>query len=192
MKQPITLLALVFTITVLTLLLFPLSMGLQKQRPKAVDYAKKIAIIKQKTKGRFQPASEEDLQRLRAICPNEEVLTFYRKYEPQGTVEGMVRLWSIVDILQENSEYVPGCELIKHNYVTFASTLSGDAYCFDLNMKKTINGHTPRITLFAHDIPFENRSKGFVDSLSKTVAMNLDDFLQKFIDEKIDEECRYP
>ena len=67
--------------------------------------------------------------------------------------------------------------------------MSGDAYCFDLNAIDK-NGDA-RIVLITHDINFDGMSFERVKALAKPVATSLAEFLQQFLDDRIDEECIY-
>jgi hypothetical protein len=100
-----------------------------------------------------------------------------------------VRLWPISDIVVENGGAVPGAYISPHGYVVFASTFCGDAYCFDINI---MSDDDPRIVLISHEVVSDEISADQARRLAKPVAINLRDFLEKFISKEIDEECAYP
>jgi hypothetical protein len=97
-----------------------------------MEYREAAAQISAKTGVSLRPASGEDLRTLAGLGAPETIQAFYREYEPEAEAElGRVRLWPIADLLLENTDAVPGADLHPHGFVTFASTVYGDAYCFD-------------------------------------------------------------
>jgi len=104
------------------------------------------------------------------------VVDFYRSYEPVRYAEiAGVRLWPISDVIAENQRYVPGTDVRPHGFVVFASTVSGDAYCFDLTTAE------PQVVLLSHEVPFEGMARQQVQALAKPIATNLDAFLSSFV-----------
>jgi len=123
----------------------------------------------------LRPAAEGDLTKLQALGLPSLVVDFYRSYEPAeyAEIEG-VRLWPISEVIEENQRYVPGVDVCPHGFVVFASTVSGDAYCFDLAVTE------PRVVLLSHEVPFEGMPRQQIQALAKSVAANLDAFLSSF------------
>jgi hypothetical protein len=114
--------------------------------------------------------------KLQALGLPRVVVDFYRSYEPAEYAEiGGVRLWPIADVIDENQKYVPGADVCPHGFVVFASTVFGDAYCFDLTMVE------PRVVLLSHEVPFKGMDSGQVRALVKPIATNLDAFLASFV-----------
>lgn len=150
------------------------------------DLAMHIAL---KTRTEFSPAEIADLDYLRSLCLPPSVIDFYTKYEPKGCAEGQVRLLSIDDIRRENSELTPGAYVSPLGYVVFATTFCGDVYCFNINQQR--DGE-PEIVLISHEVVEEGISSDDAAKIAKPVAKNLSDFLKKFIDNQLDENCIYP
>ena len=148
--------------------------------------------IRQKAKVDFRPASEVDIEALRALGVPSDVLAFYRDCEPAQTAEiGEVRLRPITDILEENRDYVPGAYSQPCGYVVFATTLYGDAFCFDT---REASGTTAPVVLIAHDLEPENGEMKREDlaRLAKPIAISFSEFLQGFASETLDIRPIYP
>ena len=123
----------------------------------------------------LRPASEDALAHLAALELPSSVVDFYRRFEPSTYAEiAGVRLWPIPDVLAENRNYVPGADLFPHGLVVFASTISGDAYCFD------VSESGPPVVLMSHELVFADMVSSQIKALRKRVAPDLDTFLQKF------------
>lgn len=131
----------------------------------------------------LRPASDEDLERLRKLALPAVVVDFYRSYEPSGCaeIEG-VRLWPISEVLKENQDYVPGADVSPHGFLVFATTVYGDAYCFDVSVAE------PRVVLRSHELPFDEMDAGQIKALAKPIAPNLDAFLASFAAGSLDSE----
>jgi hypothetical protein len=131
----------------------------------------------------LRPASADALAHLAALQLPTGVGEFYRRFEPSTYAEiADVRLWPISDILAENRDYVPGADLFPHGLVVFASTISGDAYCFDLSEPG------PPIVLMSHELVFADMTPSQIKALRKRVAPDLDTFLQMFADGSLETE----
>src|SRR6266567_5651618 len=115
------------------------------------------------------------LEELRVLRVPQEAISFFEKFEPAecAEIEG-VRLRPVGEALAENRDYVPGCYVIAHGYVVFATTLFGDAFCFDLNAAQSTIG-TP-IVLVAHDWNWEEITPEAINKLKKPAARNLEEF----------------
>lgn len=87
-------------------------------------------------KGKFAPATEEELNQLSDLCDGiiPEVLhKFFSECMPQEEVEiRNLVFYPLSRILAENSDYVPGCIIKPFGFVTIASTLDGDAFAVDI------------------------------------------------------------
>jgi hypothetical protein len=150
-----------------------------------------VEQISQKSGVAFRPAASSALEQLRAIGMPEDALAFYANSEPARWAEiNRVRLSPIRDVLQENKDYVPGYHLHPLGYVVFASTIYGDAYCFDTSQAPA-NGTAP-VVLMAHDLEWDEYSQEQIRKLAKRVASSLDDFLQKFAAGTLDMKPLYP
>jgi hypothetical protein len=124
----------------------------------------------------LRPASEDALAQLATLGLPTSVVDFYRVFEPSRYAEiADVRLWPIPEIVAENRDYVPGADLFPHGLVVFASTIFGDAYCFD------VAEAGPPVVLMSHEVIFEDMALPRIKALRKQVAPNLETFLEKFL-----------
>jgi hypothetical protein len=152
-------------------------------------YGKLIDQITARTETVFRPASEDDLAALRTLRLPRPVIEFFARYEPSDCAEGQVRLWPIANVLEENSDFVPGAYICALGYIVFATTFCGDVYCFDLN--KVDKKGEPPIVLISHEAVDEDITTEEVGGLAKHVAKNLFEFLEKFARDDLDEDCIY-
>ncbi|MBX7245600.1 MAG: SMI1/KNR4 family protein [Candidatus Sumerlaeaceae bacterium] len=150
------------------------------------DYAPVIEQIAAQTGVTFRAASPDDLAKLEALGVPESVLTFFREFEPSDCVQGQVRLWPIMQVMEENEKLIPGVYASKHGYIVFATTDCGDTYCFDLTDPGVPE---PPIVLLSHEVISEDTSVEDLARLAKPVAKDLHDFLQRFVRGEVDEEC---
>lgn len=147
--------------------------------------------IKQKAKVEFRPATETNIEALRALGVPSDALAFYRDSEPARTTEiGNVRLRPIAEILEENRDYAPGAYSHPCGYVVFATTRYGDAFCFDTR----VPGTTAAVVLIAHDLEPDNDEMKREDlaKLAKPIAASFDEFLKAFVSETLDTRPLYP
>jgi len=132
-------------------------------------------VIAQRSETRLRPASSEAIVQLQTLGLNGGVVDFYRRYEPAECAEiDDVRLWPISEVVAENRSYVPGANLVGHGFVVFATTVFGDAYCFDLSEDG------PPVVLMSHEVNYESMSVAKIKALRKPIASNLDAFLDAF------------
>jgi len=137
------------------------------------------------------PASEDDIRALTDLGTPESLNEFYRAHEPSAMLEiGNVRLWPTAEIVIENADMVPGAYLRVHGFVTFATTIYGDAYCFDT--RAASNGTDAPVVLMSHEVDFEPLDHPAVASLRKQVASGLTDFLFSFVAETLELDPENP
>jgi hypothetical protein len=137
------------------------------------------------------PASEDDIRALTDLGTPESLIEFYRTHQPSAMLEiGNVRLWPTADIVIENTDMVPGAYLRVHGFVTFATTIYGDTYCFDTRAPS--NGIDAPVVLMSHEVDFEPLDHAAVASLRKRVASGLTDFLFSFVAETLELEPENP
>jgi SMI1/KNR4 family protein SUKH-1 len=137
----------------------------------------------------FEAASKGDLAKLRKLNLPKQVIDFYRESAPIRSAHGQVRLCSIADIVVESRDGVPGLYSTPMGYVVFATSEYGDAYCFNLN--NCDSDDDPEIVLISHEMVDDQTTPEQMARLAKPVAQNLTDFLEKFLEDQIDEECVY-
>jgi SMI1/KNR4 family protein SUKH-1 len=147
------------------------------------EYQYVIAKITKKTGVEFRPAHDEDIYELRRLGMPECIVEFYAQFEPEEYIEGPVRIWPIIDIIELNTEILPGYCVSPHGYFVFASNQYGDAYCFDANNKN--DDDSPRIVFISHEIVDEEITADDTDKISMVVAKNLLDFLNQFINDTV-------
>jgi hypothetical protein len=136
--------------------------------------------VRQATVATLAPASAESLARAKQAGFPTELLEFYGECEPDVCIELKQRIWSIDNALVEAQGAVPGCALFPHGFIVFGSTMSGDAYCIDNNVKSPDGQHP--VVLFAHEMIGEDTSLSEIEGLRLEVANSFSDFLEKFVD----------
>jgi SMI1/KNR4 family protein SUKH-1 len=147
--------------------------------------------IAEKSKVELRPASESQLRQLIELGVPEEAILFYREAEPARCAEiAKIRLWPIKHVIEENTDYVPGCYVRPHGYVVFSTTIYGDTYCFDLN--STNSTTSAPIVLLSHEIFDETTTKGEVSKVAKRIAPDLAAFLHLFAAGELEMSPDYP
>jgi hypothetical protein len=99
-------------------------------------------------------------------------------------------LFSVSQIMDwETREGMPGLALHPHGFVVFATNNYGDGYCFDLS---TISpeGDCP-VVLMSHELSYDRMSIAEVHALRKFVAASLYEFLERFVDGKLETRPNY-
>jgi hypothetical protein len=137
------------------------------------------------------PAREDQLAALISLGAPKSIVEFYRLHEPQPEAEiGQVRLQGVFGILRENMDYVPGSYLRPLGFFVFATTVFGDAYCFDL--KSSLDNSDAAVVIMAHDLDFESADQTLIMSAKKQVADGFDGFLTQFLAGALDIDPIYP
>ena len=122
-----------------------------------------------KSRVELRPATQAQLQQLMELRVPEEAIRFYREPEPTRYAEiARVRLLPIKHVVEENTDYVPGCYVQPHGYVVFLTTIYGDTYCFDLNSANS-TASAP-VVLLSHEIFDETTTKEQVSKVAKKIA----------------------
>jgi hypothetical protein len=155
-------------------------------------------VLKEVGAGRLRPAPSKQLKLAKEYGFPNELIEFYRSYEPHGYVElsdakpgfGAVRLLSIADALEANFYAMPGVGVFPQGYVVFAETNGGDAYCMDTNAM-TSEGQHP-VAIFGHEVIDDKTDPAYIDKSRWEVASCLEDFLIKFINGTLDDSPFYP
>ena len=127
----------------------------------------------------LRPASEDGIRQLQALRFPEDAIAYYREAEPSRITEiEKIRLWPIKDVVEENTDYVPGCYIQPHGYVVFATTFCGDTYCFDLNA--ATSAMSAPIVLLSHEMIDDETTRETVGNLAKMIAPDFRSFLESF------------
>jgi hypothetical protein len=155
------------------------------------DWTKLTEEIAAKSGVPLRPAAPESVFALERLGTPNEAITFFREFEPAecADIDG-VRLWPIQEIVAENKEYVPGCYIIESGYIVFATTLFGDAFCFD--MSSTTDEQRRPIVLISHDgYDWDAITSQEIAKFKKPIAPDFRAFLQAYVDEVLDIEPNY-
>lgn len=132
----------------------------------------------------FGPANKQDLLYLKEIGIPDSVCQFYEKAEPGNGVEiNDARLWSISNLRIENEQAVPGYIIMPLGYRVIGSTITGDAYCINLNVIDS--GGQPAVFLASHDEIYEDSDEEEIRSKIVQVASTFKEFLRKFADSEL-------
>lgn len=93
--------------------------------------------------------SEDELADIRKYSIPDEIIDFYKKYEPNDLpyLSGYIDLLNIKEIKYVNTTMAPAAYLLRYGLLTIALTGEGDVIVMDLN---NINKGQPRI-LFGSD-----------------------------------------
>ena len=77
-----------------------------------------------------------------------------------------------------------------HGFITFATTIYGDVYCFDTSINGT-KIDAP-VVIMTHEVLFEDLDREAIMSARKTVATGFDDWLTQFVAGSLDTEQDFP
>lgn len=156
-----------------------------------MDYQQAAKRISTVSGVSMRPASTEALRALAELGAPESLIAFYREFEPEADVEiGTVRLPTISSMIVENTDAVPGADLGPHRFTTFATTIYGDAYCFDWNAAE--EKHDAPVVIMTHEVLFDDLDRETVLRARKRVASGFGHFLAQFVDLSLDTEPHYP
>lgn len=154
------------------------------------DWTNLAREISQKSEIVLLPAAPELLAASRQLGIPDDAIAFFSEFEPAQCAEiEDVRLWPLQEVLAENKDYVPGCYIVQHGYIVFATTLFGDAFCFDT---KTAHGQEVPIVLIAHDgYGWDAVTAEEIARLKKPIAADFRGFLQNYVDGVLDIQPNY-
>ena len=86
----------------------------------------------------FISPSKSDVERIKALASDRLPSTFfdvYSKSVPDDVVEYEdFDFYGLDRIIEENTDYIPGANLLPLGLFTFASTYDGDSICFDTKL----------------------------------------------------------
>ena len=155
-----------------------------------MDYSKFFSYVALKLKtdenSIFKKADEKDIKYLKSSKYPDSVTRFYSHMEPQGCVEiNGVRLESIYSLRTENEVGVPIYVIYDLGYRAIGATEYGDVFC--LNVKQKTKDGQPSIYIASHDeiMDGEDYTNDEVMSKIKKVAGSFEEFLEKFVEEKL-------
>ena len=154
------------------------------------DWTTLAKQITEKSGVALRPARQESFSALQSMGIPDEAIAFFGEFEPTQCAEiEDVRLWPLQEILAENTDYVPGCYIVQHGYLVFATTIFGDAFCFDT---KAAPGREVPIVLIAHDgYDWDAVTEEEIARLKKPIAADFRGFLQNYVDGMLDIQPNY-
>lgn len=154
------------------------------------DWASLGQQIAEKSGVSLRPAAPESISALQRLGIPNDAIAFFSEFEPTECADiNGVRLWPVKEIVAENRDYVPGCYILQHGYVVFATTLFGDAFCFD--MKEAVAQGTPAV-LISHDgYDWDQVTSEEIARVKKPIASDFKSFLQTYVEEMLDIEPNY-
>ena len=126
------------------------------------------------------PAAPELISELQRLGVPEDAIAFFLEFEPKqcADIDG-VRLWPVEEVLREN----------RDGYIVFATTVFGDAFCFDANAG---DRRQMPIVLISHDgYDWDAVTVEEIARLKKPIAPHFIAFLQAYVDGKLDIEPNY-
>ena len=147
--------------------------------------------ISRKSEVPLRPAAPESLSALQRLGIPNEAMPFFSEFEPTQCAEiDGVRLWPVQEMVAENADYVPGCYIVQYGYVVFATTLFGDAFCFDRNTNPQRDG-TPIVSISHDGYDWDHVTSEEIAKLTKPIASDFKAFLRAYVDETLDIEPNY-
>jgi hypothetical protein len=132
----------------------------------------------------LREAGEQDLAQFRQLGVPEAVIDFYVLAEPARIFEYKgIWLLPISEILKSNANAVPGVASSRYGLVVVASTVSGDAYCIDINT--TDEQGLPPVYIICHEKVHEDASEVEVWAGSSLFCKTFLEFLRRFVAGKL-------
>ena len=142
-------------------------------------YRALLERIASEANAEFGPVSADELAILQNVGFPDSLLEFYAHYAPRSAGIGNVHLAPVADILIDNTDVIPGCVVARLGYLSFARTISGDPYCFDIH--HIAPDGTARVAFFDHEVLGEDATEEDVLRHSVPIADDLYQFLEKFL-----------
>jgi hypothetical protein len=131
----------------------------------------------------FRPANVNKRSILHSLALPASIELFYEEFAPDDKlgVWGIERDCVLLPIAgiewYKNTEKLGTC-LTCHGYVIFATTCSGDVYCFDLSA--SIDNRGEPILLFSHERDYSDLSRTEIAPLGNFVSESVLGFLASF------------
>ena len=153
------------------------------------EYAQELqairdALEKQDVEVDFGPASEADMDYLRSMGYPESVCQFYEEAEPERWIEiNEARLDPISEMRIENEQAVPGYIIVPLGYRVIGTTITGDAYCIDINAVGP-DGQ-PAVFLATHDEIYEDSTEEEIRAGIIQISSSFREFLGAFAEGKL-------
>lgn len=153
------------------------------------DWTSLARQIAEKSGVSLHLAAPESISVLKKLGIPNDAIAFFSEFEPTECADiNGVRLWPIQEVVAENRDYVPGCYIVQHGYVVFATTLFGDAFCFDT--KATGQGN-PTV-LISHDgYDWDQVTSEEIARFKKPITSDFKSFLEAYVEETLDIQPNY-
>jgi hypothetical protein len=130
----------------------------------------------------FRPANTKELNILRSLELPASIELFYEEFAPDEKlgVWGILRDCVLLPIagIEWYTSQGQGPSLRLCDYIVFATTCSGDFYCFDVTRGN--DGDTVPVFLISHEINYAQSSREKIATHRELVAESLLDFLKEF------------
>lgn len=109
----------------------------------------------------------------------ESVIRRYRSGELEKFAEiNGVRMHPAGCLQEENEDATPGYVIAPLGYLNVASTVTGDAFCVDLNVRN--ESGEPRVVLASHDEIYEDSPPDEIPTKMVKVTDSFDEFIARF------------
>ena len=136
-----------------------------------------VEQISQLTGAQFGRAAAGSIEALAALGASDDVLDFYRDFDPKVYVEiNGARLWPSRELIGENTNYVPGCDLRPRGFFVIGSTDCGDAFCLDQRPRSS-----GQVVLMTHDVSWEEVTDQDIERYTLVAASSFVAFLKSFV-----------
>jgi hypothetical protein len=121
--------------------------------------------------------TEDDTKKIESLKLPNYFIEFIKMIEPESRVfVGEVRILPIQEIIEENEDYVPGADVYPLGFTVFASSITGDAYCFNMNEVNKFGEHD--IYFVDHDEDFNEATSDSIKQITKFISSSFEEFIQ--------------
>ena len=128
----------------------------------------------------FRKPEQAELNYLKSLNLPGDVVNFYSQYSPVDTIEiNKIRLLPIAEIINENTNYIPGYILSPLGFCVVASTIEGDVYC----IRNSTNDYD--IVIASHDEIYEGQSMDETLNGTKPITKTFGDFINAFVQQEL-------
>lgn len=141
----------------------------------------------------FEKATEKDREKLQELSSGKlpEIFreVYWETYPADNVEYGDFVFYGVERMCEENTDYIPGANLLPLGLFTFASTFDGDSICFDLNdsdfpvyqCSHSLLSGEEDITYYKdkmHELPFNYEN---VIKVAPKLAESFDEFVRKLL-----------
>ena len=153
-----------------------------------MDYTNAIRKINaSQNRNCFVKPIRAEIDYLKGLNLPKEVLDFYNDFAPADIIEiNAIRLLPISEVVEENTNYIPGYLLTPLGFCVIATTIEGDVYCIN-NTSSLYN-----IVIASHDEIYEGQEVDEILKGTRQIADTLNDFLNLFAEQKLNSSFYSP